>query len=452
MSIVNLLDYQKKDAKFLASRQYAGCFNHAGSGKTAIALEAIRLTGAKKALIICPPVALLMWQENIKTYLGMDGIIIDKKHPENLEDADVIIGTYERVTSLHHNLKDWANASTSVNALILDESHKLKTDTSSRTKNILGSSPFGGDDSLCGSFKHTWFLTATPILSWPDDLIPFLFLANPDQLNERLGKLSPQRFRERYLRVVPVPREHRHRYQSETKPIGAKNEHELNIMLQNCATQRTENKTNLNLPKLIIRKHNIGFANSWSDISAQQNICSDFKIPEKSSHALATRLRIVGLEYLEAASLFIYNKYREINSPILVGAWHTEVINNLANYLLEKGIRSIQTLTGGTSFKARSNLENRFNSGEIDILIGQISAMGVAMNLQYGSHQIVIVERTWSPTLLEQFYKRLHRIGQKNEVYVDILLQPDRTQDAVGNILVKKADAITRVTAHEIQG
>lgn len=446
------MDYQKKDAEFLANCQYAGCFNHAGSGKTAIAIEAIRLAKAKKVLIICPPIALIMWQENIKTYLDLEAVIIDKNDPEKLEGADVIIVTYERATSLCHNLKDWANASPSVNALILDESHKLKTHKSERTKSILGKSPFGGKDSLCGSFKHTWFLTATPILSWPDDLIPFLFLANPTELSKHIGKLKPKQFKERYLRQIPVTTQYKNKYRYLIRTIGTKNEHELNIILKSCATQRTENETNLNLPKLIIRKHNIGSASSWSDIDARNNICSDFKIPEKSGQSLATRLRLVGLEYLEYASLFIYDKYREINSPILVGSWHTEVIDNLANLLLERGIPSIEILTGATPFKTRSNIEKRFNAGEINILIGQISAMGVSMNLQYGSHQIVIVERTWSPTILDQFYKRLHRIGQKNEVYIDILLQPDRTQDAVGNVLVKKADAITRVTAHQIQG
>ena len=58
----SLMPHQIEDAKFLASRSFAGCFNDMGSGKTRTALEACRLVEARRVIIVAPPIALPMWQ------------------------------------------------------------------------------------------------------------------------------------------------------------------------------------------------------------------------------------------------------------------------------------------------------------------------------------------------------------------------------------------------------
>ena len=58
---MKLLPHQIEDAKFLASRQIAGCFNGMGTGKTRTALEALIEADMLRAVIIGPPISLRMW-------------------------------------------------------------------------------------------------------------------------------------------------------------------------------------------------------------------------------------------------------------------------------------------------------------------------------------------------------------------------------------------------------
>ena len=71
------------------------------------------------------------------------------------------------------------------------------------------------------------------------------------------------------------------------------------------------------------------------------------------------------------------------------------------------------------------------NSGELDVLVGQIAAMGVSLNLQHGGNRIIVVEEDWSPSVMDQFFARLHRIGQTEHVHVDILESDDKLSQAV---------------------
>jgi SNF2 family DNA or RNA helicase len=117
--------------------------------------------------------------------------------------------------------------------------------------------------------------------------------------------------------------------------------------------------------------------------------------------------------------------------PILVGAWHRAVIDALADELSDL---RVGVLDGRTSAAEKGRLQDSFNARELDVLIGQIAAMGVSLNLQHGGNRIVVVEEDWSPAVMDQFYARLHRIGQTEHVHIDILDSADKLSQAVRRI------------------
>jgi SNF2 family DNA or RNA helicase len=86
----------------------------------------------------------------------------------------------------------------------------------------------------------------------------------------------------------------------------------------------------------------------------------------------------------------------------------------------------------------KQDCQDQFNNRRIDVLVGQIAVMGVSLNLQHGGNRIVVVEEDWSPAIMDQFYARLHRIGQTDHVHVDILQSDDKLSKAVAAISAAK--------------
>lgn len=75
-------------------------------------------------------------------------------------------------------------------------------------------------------------------------------------------------------------------------------------------------------------------------------------------------------------------------------------------------------MNGSTTPDNDAETELLFNTGKIDAVVGQIKAMGVAINLQANCNDVRFVEDSFSDTANEQAYKRVYRRGQEIPVTV----------------------------------
>jgi SNF2 family DNA or RNA helicase len=64
----------------------------------------------------------------------------------------------------------------------------------------------------------------------------------------------------------------------------------------------------------------------------------------------------------------------------------------------------------------------RWNAGQIELLLVHPKSAGHGLNLQHGGCRIVFISLPWSLELYEQTVGRLHRSGQKHDVWVYVLL------------------------------
>ena len=64
----------------------------------------------------------------------------------------------------------------------------------------------------------------------------------------------------------------------------------------------------------------------------------------------------------------------------------------------------------------------RWNKGEVELLLVHPKSAGHGLNLQHGGCRMVFLSLPWSLELFEQTVGRLHRSGQKHDVWVYILL------------------------------
>jgi len=108
----------------------------------------------------------------------------------------------------------------------------------------------------------------------------------------------------------------------------------------------------------------------------------------------------------------------------------------LAERLKARGLRA-EVWTGEVDTQARTQLEDEFQAGEIDVLCGTIAAMKEGVTLTAADTQLWL-ERHWTPANNEQGEDRSHRTGQHNPVTILIL----EAEDTVDTANVKIANRI----------
>lgn len=425
---IALLPHQIEDAAFLSSRKFAGCFSGMGSGKTLTALEAVRLVKTEDGpctLIVAPPIALRMWASEFERHVGGTAQIIRSGKTKIDPLALAVITTYQIATT---RKEEFARAGFDI--LICDESHALKSVTAKRTKAILGK---GG---LCESVKHAWLLTGTPVTRWNDDLFPFLCRAGADLLKKSIGGLAMERFQLRYCitqkRTFPGAK-----YPT-TLVVGNRNTEELNEMLfkGGLAVRRELAEVWAAMPSLTTSRLyvDLELTPELREMLAALEKQTVAQIEEglaRKEEGLSTLRRKLGLSKVKHSVQELAERVQAGNRPILVGAWHTDVIDALRDGLeAEKCI--VGVIDGRTSATGKAQMEDAFNAGALDILVCQIAAAGVSLNLQKGgAHQIVVVEEDWSPAVMDQFFARLHRMGQKHSVHVDVFQSDTKLDKAL---------------------
>jgi len=100
---------------------------------------------------------------------------------------------------------------------------------------------------------------------------------------------------------------------------------------------------------------------------------------------------------------------------------------------------STELLSGGTPQDARDQLQQGFLAGDYQVLVST-DAGGEGIDLQ-SAHVMVDWDVPWSLVRLEQRAGRLHRIGQKNPVFIYHLVAPATREGRVQEVLLQNLDA-----------
>jgi hypothetical protein len=443
----NLLPHQIEDAAFLAGKKFAGCFSGMGSGKTLTALEAfrrVRELATDQVIIVGPPISLHMWQAEFEEFFPGDKAQIVKSGRTKIDgSASAIICSWAIARTRTTEL-----SALGARALIMDESHAVKSPIAKTTAAMIGR---GG---LCESVSHTWLLTGTPITRWNDDIFTFLCRADMDGIKKRCGGNTLERFRLRYC-VTQMKRFSPSQRRPVPVTVGNRNTDELNKWLFDggLAVRRELADVWAQMPPLTTNSLIVDLEPSADlklalDAMAKQSQREiDEAIGRKDEH-LATMRRLIGIAKVPAAASEIAERAETGAGALLVGCWHTDVIDALVAALRGHGLE-VAALDGRTTSARKQQAQEDFNAGRLDVLVGQIAAMGVSLNLQHGGNRIIVVEEDWSPAVMDQFFARLHRIGQTQHVHVDILRGDNKLEAAVARISATKRREHGRAMAQE---
>ena len=435
-----LFPHQTRGAAFLSnSCGTKGLFFGMGTGKTVTALEGVAQVRAvrRRVLIIAPPIALPMWLNEAQQYLGVwsnVSAILTTGKTSIKEGHRVLVVSYAIAAARAVELREWLRGATGI--LICDESHALKNSEAKRTKAILGST------GIASAAAYSWMLTGTPITRWNDDMFPFLSRADPEAMEDYLGGTSLLKFQLKY--TVRQKRKFAGARFAKDVVVGNRNTEDLAEWIYTDDNGREAplalrvdlEEVFANMPPLTKTSYPIKI-DATPELKAQlkameklslQDIQEQLKSKEP---ALASVRRNLGLAKVKAAAAEIIERI-ESGQNVLVGAWHTDVIDALIDALPDKYTADV--IDGRTSSNAKVRVTESWNAGELNVVVAQIAAAGVSLNLQHGGTQIIVVEEDWSPSVMDQFYARLWRYGQKKHVHVDTLASDTKLDKALARI------------------
>lgn len=149
------------------------------------------------------------------------------------------------------------------------------------------------------------------------------------------------------------------------------------------------------------------------------------------------RLYAVEKKYQELEeTLFGIHGLLQHDEKILIFTESADTLNYLEKRLLEK-VPSVAKIIGHFSMDARRKQVELFRN-ECQIMLAT-DAGGESINLQF-CNQMINYDIPWNPNKLEQRMGRIHRIGQKNEVFVFNLVAQNTREGYVMTKLLDKME------------
>lgn len=166
---------------------------------------------------------------------------------------------------------------------------------------------------------------------------------------------------------------------------------------------------------------------------------------------IATMRKDIGVLKAKAAGKMLRER-AENGERLVIFAHHKEVFDELC---LAFGTRisvlngtdkrvKCSMITGDTPPEFRQAEVDKFQSGETQVFLGSITAAGVGLTLT-SAHSCVVLEPSWVPAENSQAEDRLHRIGQKDAVFVQYLALDGTMDCAILLALVKKIEAASAI-------
>ena len=409
-SIEDLHAYQRRAVEFIRQTPNCALWIGLGLGKTIITLtaleEQLNSMEVEKALVIAPlRVCNSVWKQEAEKWSHTKGLKISictgsafERRKALMREADIYVINRENVVWLvKEKLKRWP-----FDMVVVDEASSFKNSTAKRWKALKKVRPF---------VHRTIELTGTPSPNGLTDLWPQLYLLD---LGQRLGKTKTA-YLNRFFQSDFMG------YKWEPRPGADKQIHALvSDVVLSLKTEdyidlppRIDSVLRVQPPKAVVDQYreleqNFMLSLEDADIEAMSAAALANKLLQFSNGALYDETGI-SFSVVHDLKIEALKDIVEDNSgePLLV-AYNYK--SDLAR--IKKAIPQAEVMD-----KSQSTID-RWNNGEIPILLVHPASAGHGLNLQAGGCVVVWFGLNWSLELYEQLNGRLHRQGQDKPVRV----------------------------------
>ena len=445
---LTLRPYQEDAADFLFGHDRAMILAPVGAGKTAITLtamtEMIAEGHVKRWLVLAPKrVCTEVWPvEQPKWALDFD-IAIAVGSPKARQaafasDAPIVVINYDNIQSLTED--DLAQ----FDGIVFDELTRMKNPSGKRFKALL---------KQIDRFQFRWGLTGSFTSNGLEDVFGQCKIIDQSLLGRSKGA-----FLQRYFACI-------NRDFGEWAPVKGSLEKVMEAIRP--ATFVLEPGVYADkLPPL----HVLEMRCDMADRAPYEKMKRDFMLELGTDAVIAANAAAVTNKLQQLASGFVYNtKTTASDRPgkfdtkqdvvwfsshkfdMLEEIWEenqrapTIVVYNYQEELaeLKRRFPKAQTIDDKSAI-------NRWNLGQISMLLIHPKSAGHGLNLQHGGNKIIFLSLPWSLELYEQTIGRLHRGGQTREVWCYLLICNKTIDERIWGALQDKR-TISNIALEELK-
>lgn len=434
-----LHDYQVAARDFLRSHDRGALFLDMGLGKTAISLTALEPRHLPVLVVAPKRVAENVWSHEARLWRPDLRIQVAKGSPKKRAevlrhpDADIVVLGRDNL----RDILDLGPQDRRFNTLILDELSGFKSHISIR---------FNTARKFIKRHRiqHIWGLTGTPSPNGLLDLWSQIYLL--DQ-GKRLGKrISDYRRRwfyvERRLPTTNIVTEW---------GLRPNAEEEIHAALEDlCLSMGTEGR----IPLPEVTENTIEVELSPSHRKVYKAMKDDMvailgleSFTSKNAAVTTTKLSQIsaGFLYVDDADLrngeyrFLHSTKAKAVLEVVEGTGGSPV---LVFYHYRAELEMLRLELGRLAHTMdEPDIVERWNRGDIPVLLAHPASAGHGLNLQHGGHTIVWTTLPWSLEEWKQANKRLARQGQKHPVVIHVI-RTKRTVDGVQRLALEDKSAV----------
>jgi SWI/SNF-related matrix-associated actin-dependent regulator 1 of chromatin subfamily A len=387
-----------------------------GYGKTLVTCACVNHYKGP-SLFIVPASKLIDWQNELRTWVGLESQII-KKGTDAIKHENVIV-SYAMAKN-HDEILSHA-----WNTVVCDESHQLKEVKSIQTQRIV---------PILKKAPHVLLLTGTPQLSSPYELYPQI-----SAIANVFGSFD--QFTKRYCNGHQDHWGYNYRGMSNVEELREKL---APIMIRDCDVPM------MPLPKLI--RHVVPIHTRTQ--SECKQLSEQLWAIEKSMKKAATSKKqydknAIGLDMMDAWRSIALIKLPYIvewldkilnGEKLAIFCHHHTMMDALRTALTERNIPFL-CIDGSVKPEKRQALLDPFRTeGDTTYQVGLLSltACGAGINLVPDVKRICFTELFWNPSIMQQAEKRIHRIGATGDVNVYYLLVDESAEVNMFQLLIRK--------------
>jgi SNF2 family DNA or RNA helicase len=423
MKLPALKDYQSRVISYGLKNKYSILAADPGLGKSRCAIE-IREKLKLNCLIICPSYLILNWVKEINTWaIGSDVTIFTSgKSLREICDTDYAITSYDLIQKAPH-LFEWADM------VVLDEGHAIKSMEAKRTT-------FIHKHIYENSLSRVYILTGTPIKNRVQEFYSLLALCyyNPSVAETKFLDLYPSEidFADKFSYREEYTMEIRNRYITVVKWNGIRNIDELKKWLKEKYI-RIKSSEVLDLAPVTYKSVLIS---KTPDKSLLDSFNSFFKSEDNNS-VNPTAKAEAAIRKVPFTIKYAKNLLEEVECLLI----YTDHVTPAEVIAKEFGVTAI---TGKLNSKIRSDLADKFQSGEGKVLVATIGSMKEGKDL-FRSNHMVFNDLPWVPGDMKQVVYRIQRIGQNKPCTVHTILGSPQ-DEYIGEVIREKIKTIEKAT------